>query len=224
MRMGMMLFAAFVSLPLAAQRATRIEYGKPVELRNVKIAYISTTDDDDLAKEARRQLMELLPALAFAGSEEEGDVTLAFSRKPNGNGNGDGSAAKQFTTTMYVARATGGMTIRVYLDATSTKTDLAEAVSEVIKPACNLLQKANPRQLGSPAIAVTPQNQRMIHTTAGLRPGLSKREVLDALGVPTNVTGRATYTQTWVYKTSDGDIRLVFGGERLVAVTVPEKK
>lgn len=212
--------AAVACLPLVAQVATRIEYGKTNELRNVKSAYISAGDNQDLEKEARRQLSERLPALLFAETESKGDVTLIFSRKPSG----DGSDPKQLTTTMFVARATGGTTIRVYRDASSTKPALADAMTEVVEPIVNLLQTVNPRQFGEPKTTSRPGSKPMVHTTAGLRPGLSKSEVLLALGNPTQVIGAATYTQTWIYKTSDGDIRLIFGGERLVSVTVPEKK
>ncbi len=215
----MLLVTASISLPLLSQPAARIEYGKLEELRNVKSVYISTTDNEDLAKEARRQLAERLPSLAFAETEDKGDLTLAFARKA-----AEGADPKQLTTTVFAARSTGGTTIRVYRDASSTKPALADAVTEVIGPVVNLLQTVNPRQFGEPKGDSRPGTKVMVHTTAGLRPGLSKRDVLLALGSPTQMIGAATYTQTWIYKTSDGDIRLVFGGERLVSVSVPEKK
>lgn len=202
-----------------AQPAVRVEYGKASELANVKSVFLAVTNNPELEAAIRKAVSESLPSLTIVPSEEESDLTLIVTR-----GAAPGDPAGKQITAFRAARATHGMTIRLYLDTTSTAPDLAAAAHEVIVPFVRLLQDINPDRFGRPAAAASDDEpKRRIHSTAGLRVGLSKREVRSALGNPTKVAGTG-YTQTWTYKTTDGDIRLVFGGDRLVSVTVPEKK
>lgn len=220
MRTMLTTVVALLSVSLLAQVPTRIEYGKTKELRNVKSVYLFAAGDENLAGEAQRQLSAQLPSLTFAESEEKADLTVAFTRKPAAAA----SDPQQFTTTVLVARATGGETVRVYCDATSNEAELGAAVTEVVEPVVSLLKSANPRTFGKPLTQPRPGQKMQVHSTAGLRPGVSKRDVVLALGYPTRVMGAPGYSQTWIYQTSDGDIRVVFGGEQIVNVTSTKKK
>lgn len=212
------LLAASMSMPLFGQAGTRIEYGKPAELGNVKTVFVSSPKSPELAEEAKRQLGEILPMLAIAPTEEEGDVTVILNRITD-----EKADAKKVFTTLHVLRMKRGDTVRLYLDKSSEAEEMPVAVKETIAPFVKLLKTVQPDRFGRTAPEPRASGRRMVHTTAGLHPGLSKREVIAALGPPWDM-GSQTQTQTWIYRTSEGDVRLVFRGETLVAVMPPAKK
>jgi hypothetical protein len=216
-----LLVVALFTTPLLAQAPPRVEYGKAHELQRVEAAWLWTAGDAELDAEARRQLSALLPTLALAETEGNAGVTLILQRKA-GEGSGDAAGV---VTTLRVARGTG-TTIRLYLDASSRDADLGEAVAEALTPFAVLLHEANPRRY-PPVEGVAwkrKYSKPTVHSTAGLHPGLSKRDVLAALGAPGRIDGRGARTQTWTYTTTDGQMRLVFGGDRLISVTFPDTK
>lgn len=211
------VLAASLSVPLLAQPAgLRVEYGNPVELRNVKSVYVSTPDAD-LRAEGKRQLAEALPALTFAESEEKGDVTVTFVRKPAPD------KPEETVTIVAVARMTANDTMRLYRDASSRKKELADAVREVIPAVVTLLQQANPGKWGAPPGAPpTAVRKPKVHTTAGLHAGMTRWEVQETIGSPTNMV-KSSGNEFWVYQTSDGTMRLLFRGDVLTNIMLDKK-
>ncbi|MFZ2490419.1 MAG: hypothetical protein WA208_02950 [Thermoanaerobaculia bacterium] len=192
----------------------RVEYGKPRELYAVEKVYLWTFEDEELAAEVRRQMSDALPALRFVDLESESDVTLSVQRK---KGERD-----EMLTSARLARAQHS-TIRLYADTSSRKADAPEAVAEVVAQIVNIFQQASAKRFGVPS-ARTARGNRVIHTTAGLRPGLSKADVRAALGPPHRVDGKGSRTAIWTYATTDGTMRLVFSGDRLSGVTLDTPK
>lgn len=197
----------------------RTEYGKPRDLRDVVKIYLFTNGDEELAAEGRRQIAAALPPLAFVDQESDSDLTLSVQRQRVPK---EGEAGEMITA-IRVARVTG-KTIYLYLDVKSHSEGLEEAVGEVVAPFVNLMQKANARRFGVPTADATPiWEKRAIHSTVGLRLGLTKKEVRAAIGFPTRIDGKGARTTVWIYSTTDGDMRLVFAGDRLAGITHPKK-
>lgn len=223
MRLSVVAAAAFLCLPLLAQPTTRVEYGAPADLRSVERVFIWCEKNPEIGPEARKLLSEALPSLKFVETEAEGDVTLILHCLP---AEGQPADSKKRLTSVRVARAKGD-TIHLYLDDASSKEDPAEALKEVVTAVVDLLQTANPIRFGVPskeARAVAKWKNPRVHSTAGLRPGLSKKQVLAAIGWPSKVDGKHGYSEAWNYDTSDGTMRLVFGGDRLLSISMIEKK
>lgn len=191
----------------------RLEYGKPRELYAAEKVYLWTFEDEELAAEVRRQMSDALPALRFVDLESESDVTLSVQRK---------GERDEMLTTARLARAQRS-TIRLYADTSSRKADAPDAVAEVVAQIVNIFQKANPKRFGVPS-GRAAAGKGLIHTTAGLRPGLSKADVRAALGPPHRVDGKGSRTAIWTYMTTDGTMRLVFSGDRLSGVTLDTPK
>jgi hypothetical protein len=215
---SILVAAAFLSAVLMAGIEARTEYGKPRDLRDVVNVYVFTNGNEELAAEARRQIAAALPPLTFVDLESESDLTVSVQRQmvqPEGE-------PEQLITAIRVARATG-KAIYLYLDVKSRAEGLEEAVAEVVDPFVVLMQKANARRFGVPHDSEPAWTKRAIHSTVGLRPGLTKKEVRSAIGFPTRIDGKGARVTVWIYSTNDGDIRLVFSGDRLTGVTHPKK-
>ncbi|MFN2441824.1 MAG: hypothetical protein ABR517_03980 [Thermoanaerobaculia bacterium] len=180
--------------------------------------FIFTNGNEELAAEARRQIAAALPPLTFVDLESESDLTVSVQRQmvPQ-EGRPD-----EMITAIRVARATG-KAIYLYLDVRSSAEGVEEAVTEVVAPFVILMQKANARRFGVAHDATPAWEKRAIHSTVGLRPGLTKKEVRSAIGFPTRIDGKGARVTVWIYSTTDGDIRLVFSGDRLTGVTQPKK-
>jgi hypothetical protein len=214
---------AIQSVPLLAQIQGRIEYGKPRELYNARTVYVWTGGDAALEAEVRRQFSELLPILQFAETEYESDVTLSVQRKELPTEEAD--AAPKVLTTARLARGTAS-TIRIFADANSRAEDATEAVAEVLHRVATLFQRANPGRFGKPARdnrAFGKPKSPTVLTTAGLHPGMTKKDVLAAIGGPSKIDAGHGFTSTWMYDTTDGTMRLVFGGDRLLSVAFVQK-
>lgn len=209
-----------IALPLFAQ--PRVEYGKPRELWSVEKVYVWTFGDDKLRGEVLRQLQERLPMLQVMENEGDADFTVTVGRAELPPA--DGEEGGKFATSLRAARVVG-KTIRLYLDVSAADAEMEAAVRTVLSSLEHLLQGANAGRFGVPDADGRAQlrgKKAMIHTTAGLHPGLTKKEVRTALGRPTKIDGGHAYTSTWVYETSDGPMRLVFAGDRLVTVAGPK--
>jgi hypothetical protein len=220
MRVSSILLAtAFLSAMLMAGIDPRVVYGKPRDLRNVVKIHLFTDGDEELAAEGKRQIAAALPPLTFVDQESESDLTLSVQRKMVPK---QGEPAAMLTA-IRAARASG-RTVYLYLDVSSRAEGFEEAVAEVVAPFVDLMQKANGRRFGAPGTDTTPGwTKRATHSTVGLRPGLSKKEVRDAIGFPTRIDGKGTRMVVWTYTTTDGDMRLVFSGDFLVGITPPHK-
>lgn len=220
MRVSLILVAAaFLSAVLMGGNDPRIEYGKPRDLRDVGKIHLFTNGDEELAAEGKRQIEAALPPLIFVDQESEADLTLIVQRKLDPQEEEHG----EMVTAIRVARGTG-RTIYLYLDLSSRAEGLEEAVAELVAPFVVLMQKANPGRFGSPTANAAPiSKKRAIHSTAGLHPGLTKKEVRAALGNPTRIDGKGALRTIWTYATTDGDMRLIFLGDTLRSITIPEK-
>jgi hypothetical protein len=217
------LFAVVQALPFMAQPAHRVDYGKPFELADAKSVYVWTEKNEELRAEVLRQLAEHLPMLVIAENEADGDVSLMVTRATAPAIEG---SKEKVITSSRAARAVGTV-VRVYVDGSSEAEDLVVAVDEVVTPFVSFLQRANPRRFGKPPEVkreMGKPRKATVHTTAGLKPGMSKRDVLAAIGGPTKMDRGHGFTESWVYVTTDGEMRLVFGGDRLRTVVFPKKK
>ncbi|MHB0968912.1 MAG: hypothetical protein ACYC7A_02205 [Thermoanaerobaculia bacterium] len=87
------------------------------------------------------------------------------------------------------------------------------------------LQRANGKKYGKapPIVNSKPKGPRF-RTTAGLRIGMSKKAVREAVGNPTRLDGRATATQVWWYETTDGTTRVVFRADAIMVIRFLETK
>jgi hypothetical protein len=81
------------------------------------------------------------------------------------------------------------------------------------------LQRANGEKYGKapPASHAKAAGPRF-RSTVGLRKGMSKDQVREAVGSPTRIDGKGGRTVIWWYETTDGATRVVFGGDAIVAV------
>ncbi|MCA1732726.1 MAG: hypothetical protein LC732_03900 [Acidobacteria bacterium] len=215
---SILVAAAFLSAVLMAGIDPRTEYGKPRDLRDVVEIYLFTSGDEELAAEGKRQIAAALPPLIFVDQESESDLTLSVQRQMVPKEGEPG----EMITAIRVARVSG-KTIHLYLDVKSHAEGLEEAVAEVVAPFVNLMQKANARRFGVPGDTTPAWEKRAIHSTVGLRHGLTKKEVRAAIGFPTRIDGKGARTTVWIYATTDGDMRLVFAGDRLAGITHPKK-
>lgn len=211
---GVPFLLALLAAP--APGAERVEYGKREELANVRKVFIAADGNVELAAEARVHLAGRLPALLLAESEKDGDVTLRLARQlteaPAGGTHG-------VVTTARATREVRGAT-RLYFDATSRQEDIAAAAAEVLTPFVDLLRAANSERFGDPNAA----RRHSVHSTEGLKPGMSKRDVILALGRPHKRDKGHAFTETWMYATTHGTMRLVFGGDRLQSIVFEKKK
>lgn len=214
---SILVAAAFLSAVLMAGIDPRVEYGKPRDLRNVVKIYLFTNGNEELAAEGKRQITAALPPLIFVDQESESDLTLSLQRAMAPQ---EGESAAMVTA-IRAARPVG-RTIYLYLDVNSQAEGLEEAVAEVVGPFVVLMQKANARRFGVPS-ADAARWKGAVHSTVGIRPGLSKKEVRAAIGFPTRIDGKGARRTIWIYSTTDGDMRLVFSGDRLAGITFPEK-
>jgi hypothetical protein len=208
----------FLLLAPAAGSAERVEYGKREELRNVRSVLIAAKGNTEVADEARSRLSELLPLLLFAEREDAGDVTLTLTRQLTANAEAESQAV---VTTARATRKTRSAT-RLYCDATSRQDDPAAAVEEVLIPFVDMLRAANPQRFGVDTESPGARRQA-VHSTEGLKPGMSKRDVRLAIGRPLKRDRGHAFTETWTYATTEGTMRLVFGGDRLQSIVFEKK-
>ncbi|MHB0968748.1 MAG: hypothetical protein ACYC7A_13220 [Thermoanaerobaculia bacterium] len=211
---GVSLLFVLLAAPVAG--AERVEYGKREELANVVKVFVAAEGNVELAAEARVHLAGKLPALVFAERENDGDVTLRLARQLTE----DAAAGTHVVVT--TARATRQVrgTTRLYFDAASRQEDIALAALEVLTPFVDILRAANPERFGD---ANAPR-KASVHSTEGLKPGMSKRDVLLAIGRPHKRDKGHAFTETWMYATTHGTMRLVFGGDRLQSIVFEKKK
>lgn len=221
---GKLCFAALAAMAFfAGTWKTDVEYGDPNELAGVERLFVWTTADNrELSEEATRQLIAALPALTIVESEEEGQALLAISRraaipKP-------GEERTHYVTTASVLRKTSKQRVRLLFELVSQKDDGAEAVSELVDGFANELKRYNHGKYGR-AENTGELGKKRCRSIAGLRVGLSKKEVRAAIGTPTRVhPAQASFSQTWWYDTTDGSVRIVFAGDAVLHVEVLQKK
>lgn len=206
----------FTLLAAPAPGAERVEYGKREELANVRKVFVAADGNVELAAETRVHLAERLPALLFAESERDGDVTLRLARQLT---EGPAGGTHAVVTTARATREVRGTT-RLYFDATSRQEDIAVAAVEVLTPFVDILRTANPERFGDANAA----RRHIVHSTEGLKPGMSKRDVILAIGRPHKRDKGHAFTETWMYATTHGTMRLVFGGDRLQSIVFDKKR
>lgn len=113
--------------------------------------------------------------------------------------------------------------IRLITDLVSTKENLIEATNEVTDSFTNVLKAQNSKRYGKPD--AMRQDKRQFRSTAGLRPGLSRKEVIANVGPPTRIDRKETMSPIWYYETTDGTFRLIFQGDALMfAELLPSRK
>ncbi|MCM2316914.1 MAG: hypothetical protein NDJ92_17335 [Thermoanaerobaculia bacterium] len=201
---------------------TNVEYGDPYELTGVERLFVwTTTEDKALGEEAARQMAAALPALSLVQSEEEGQAVLGVKRRPAVAKPGDEST--HYVTTASVMRPSGKDRVRLLFELVSTQDDGTAAVTELVSGVVNELKRYNHHKYGR-AENTGDLEKKRCRSIAGLRPGLSKNEVKEILGMPTRMFPKAARTQTWWYETTDGTVRIVFAGDAVMHVEVTPKK
>lgn len=215
MRTPSMLFA-LVALAVAPLRAADIVYGHPRELSGVDAVFVWQCDPASVREKVLAELNTTVPALVIGETEAASDVTYVVKRRSSHNAE---TYEELFVTSGLVVRSLGPERARILMESISTAKDETEAVREVTQEFIAELQRANGEKYGkAPPIDYSKPPRPRFRTTAGLRVGMSKKAVREAVGNPTRLDGRATATQVWWYETTDGTTRVIFRADTIMAI------
>lgn len=205
--------AVLITTPLVASDIT---YGHPRELHAVTTVYVWSTEPPTIRDWIIAELQSTVPSLQLVEKEIDAEVAFVVKRRESTN-----------VTTGEVSYVTSGLAVKSFgpdhahliMEPISHEADEAAAVREVTREFIAELQRANGDRFGTPPpVDYTKRKAARFRTTAGLRIGMRKKEVLEAVGRPSHTDGRATATQVWWYHTTDGKTRVVFRGESILAV------
>lgn len=213
----LLAFLFFPNLMLAAD----VEYGHLKELKGVERVNVWTDKDPALRADVERRLKEALPALTIVETEQEAQIVLAVKRRTAREDSPDPNL--RYVTTGSVMRQITPTRVRLLIDLVSTKENLAEATAELTGAFINHLKAQNVKKYGRPD-ATAKIDKRQFRSLAGLRPGLSKKEVLAAVGPPSRMEGKGFTTTFWFYDTTDGTFRIIFQGDALMNAQLIESK
>jgi hypothetical protein len=213
------LYCAAVLALVLPLGAADISYGEPRELRGATKLYIWQTDPPELRTDAVAELQERVPALQIVDSEGEADIVFVIKRRSS-----EKEGETLWVTSGMVVRSISPTRSRILLEPVSKEADRSASVKEVTDALIHELQVANGDRYGKaerryPADPRAPR----FRSTAGLKAGMSKKEVRAALGPPTKLEGKGGRTTIWYYETTDGATRLVFAGDALMHVKLLEK-
>ena len=214
MRGTLSLFVAVASLAAVSLRAADISYGSPRELKNVRTMYVWQTDPADMKSMIITELRNTVPNLVIAEQDDGADAVFVVKRRSSESK----SDPQSFVTTAMVLRALGPERSHILMEPVSTETDLQAALHEVIQAFVVELQRANGETYGKAPPAWGKKAGPRFRSTAGLRAGMSKKQVRAAVGSPTRIDGKGARTQIWWYQTTDGATRVVFGGDAVLKV------
>lgn len=209
-----------VSILALSSRAADISYGNPRELKGVQSVYVWQTDPPSMKEQALAEL-KALPGLVIAEHEEGSDAVLVIKRRSSESKTGGETS---FVTSGMVVRSFGPERSHIIMEPVSLEADQAAAVRAVTQEFIAELQRANGEKYGKapPAKLGKPTGPRF-RSTAGLRSGMTKDQVREAVGTPTRIDGKGARTQIWWYETTDGATRVVFGGDAVLTVQFVER-
>lgn len=206
MRTPLLSFLALLLLPNLLLAAD-VEYGHLDELKGVERVNVWTDKDPVLRADVERQILEAIPVLTILETDKEAQIVIAVKRRVAKEDSPD--PEKRFVTTGSVIRPLSETRIRLITDLVSTKENLTDATAEVTSAFVNLLKSQNSQRYGKPDAGMK-LDRRQFRSLAGVRLGVSRAEVLKAIGPPTRIEGKGSTMPIWFYETTDGTFRVVF--------------